>query len=104
MTETSEMETEENKTDADVDAPKNDVTAPVANDFGADHQSSDVSAIQPNGRSNGTCLKLLNNMPRVNLSNQYATSLKLLNVLTDVLMLVVYIYMCLIVFVVFDDK
>ncbi|PWA46554.1 DNA replication licensing factor Mcm6 [Artemisia annua] len=48
VTETSEMETEENTIDADVDAPKNDVTAPVANDFGADHQSSDVSATQPN--------------------------------------------------------
>ena len=88
MTETSEMETkennQENKTDADVDAPKNDDTAPIANDFGADHHSNDVSATQPNGRSNGTCLKLLNNIPRVNLSNQYATCLKLLNVLTDV--------------------
>nr|GEU87507.1 midasin isoform X1 [Tanacetum cinerariifolium] len=61
VTETSEMVTEENnqenKTDADVDAPKNDVTAPVANDFGADHQSNDVSATQPNGRSNGTSMR-----------------------------------------------
>ncbi|PWA97505.1 hypothetical protein CTI12_AA028730 [Artemisia annua] len=61
VTETSEMETEENnqenKTDADVDAPKNDVTAPVANDFGADHQSNDVSATQPNGRSNGASMR-----------------------------------------------
>ncbi|KAK1434225.1 hypothetical protein QVD17_11144 [Tagetes erecta] len=61
LAEASEMETEEtsqeNKSDADMEAQKNDTTAPVANNVDTEHQQSYESATQPNSRSIGASVR-----------------------------------------------
>ncbi|XP_071712181.1 midasin isoform X2 [Rutidosis leptorrhynchoides] len=60
LAENNEMDTEENNnqdknTDADMEKQKNDITAPVANDFSAaEHQENNDCATQPNNGSNNT--------------------------------------------------
>ncbi|KAI3727341.1 hypothetical protein L1987_67154 [Smallanthus sonchifolius] len=65
LTENFEMETEEtdqeshpeNRTDADMEAQKNDITALVANNFDTEHQQNYESATQPNSGSNGASMR-----------------------------------------------
>ncbi|KAJ0755641.1 putative von Willebrand factor, type A, AAA+ ATPase domain, midasin, midasin, AAA lid domain 7 [Helianthus annuus] len=67
LTENVDMETEaeeadqenqqDSKTDADMDEQKNDVTAPVANNFDTEHQQNYESATQPNSGSNGASMR-----------------------------------------------
>ncbi|KAK9066170.1 hypothetical protein SSX86_013491 [Deinandra increscens subsp. villosa] len=56
-----EMDTEEmdqeNKTDADIEEQKSDITAEVADKFDAEHQQNYESATQPNSGSNGASMR-----------------------------------------------
>ncbi|KAD4889375.1 hypothetical protein E3N88_21448 [Mikania micrantha] len=61
LNEYSEMETDEtnqeNKTDADMEAQKNDITAPVANNYEIEPQQNYESAAQPKSGSNGASMR-----------------------------------------------
>ncbi|KAI3759776.1 hypothetical protein L6452_07827 [Arctium lappa] len=71
LAENSEMDAAEDEQekngDADMEAPRKDVTAPVATDFGTEHQSNAESATQPKGGSNGASMR--DTAPEVTWSN-----------------------------------
>lgn len=75
LTENSEMDAEDNNqdknADAGMEAQRNDITAPVANNFSAELQQNNDSATQPNSGSNTASMS--NAAPEVTWSNSNDT-------------------------------